>query len=61
VDLHTRRQTIAMLNVETGVTVEKTLRHEGESVLISGLFDTRGTNFDSGLDLAPKSKAHPEQ
>ena len=32
VDLHTRQQTVAMLNVETGEIVEKTLRHEGESV-----------------------------
>src|ERR1700723_2116130 len=32
VDLHTRQQTVAMLNVETGEVVEKTLQHEGESV-----------------------------
>jgi hypothetical protein len=32
VDLHTRQQTVAMLNVETGEIVEKTLRHEGDSV-----------------------------
>jgi hypothetical protein len=32
VDLHTRQQTVAMLNVETGEVVEKTLRHEGDSV-----------------------------
>jgi hypothetical protein len=32
VDLHTRQQTGAMLNVETGEIVEKTLRHEGDSV-----------------------------
>src|SRR6201984_2392825 len=32
VDLHTRQQTVAMLNVETGEIVEKTLQHEGESV-----------------------------
>jgi transposase len=32
VDLHTRQQTVAMLNVETGKIVEKTLQHEGESV-----------------------------
>ena len=32
VDLHTRQQTIAMLNVETGEIVEKTLQHEGDSV-----------------------------
>ena len=31
VDLHTRQQTVAMLNVETGEIVEKTLRHEGDS------------------------------
>ena len=30
--LHTRQQTVAMLNVETGEIVEKTLQHEGESV-----------------------------
>ncbi len=28
VDLHTRQQTVAMLNVETGEMVEKTLQHE---------------------------------
>ena len=32
VDLHTRQQTVAMLNVETGEIVEKTLQHEGDSV-----------------------------
>src|SRR5260370_2302815 len=32
VDLHTRQQTVAMLNVETGEVIEKTLRQEGESV-----------------------------
>ena len=32
VDLHTRQQTVAMLNVETGEIVEKTLQHEGNSV-----------------------------
>jgi hypothetical protein len=32
VDLHTRQQTVAMLNVETGEVTEKTLRHEGDSV-----------------------------
>jgi hypothetical protein len=32
VDLHTRQQTVAMLNVETGEVIEKTLRHEGDSV-----------------------------
>ena len=28
VDLHTRQQTVAMLNVETGEMVEKNLKHE---------------------------------
>ena len=32
VDLHTRQQTVAMLNVETGEIVEKALQHEGDSV-----------------------------
>ena len=32
VDLHTRQQTIAMLDTETGELVEKTLQHEGEEV-----------------------------
>jgi hypothetical protein len=32
VDLHTRQQTVAMLNVETGEIIEKTLPHEGDSV-----------------------------
>ena len=32
VDLHTRQQTVAMLNVETGEVVEKTLKHESDSV-----------------------------
>jgi len=32
VDLHTRQQTIAMLDPETGALVEKTLEHEGETV-----------------------------
>ena len=32
VDLHTRRQTIAMLNTETGEVVEKILRHETDQV-----------------------------
>ena len=32
VDLHTRQQTVALLNVETGEIVEKTLRHEGDAV-----------------------------
>ena len=37
VDLHTRQQTVAMLNVETGEIVEKTLRHEGDAVRIDDL------------------------
>ena len=32
VDLHTRQQTIARLDPETGALVEKTLKHEGEAV-----------------------------
>src|SRR3989442_9053477 len=32
VDLHARQQTIAMLDPETGELVEKTLKHEGETV-----------------------------
>jgi transposase len=32
VDLHTRQQTIAMLDMKTGELVEKTLQHEGEKV-----------------------------
>src|ERR1700749_4160866 len=32
VDLQSRQQTVAMLNVETGEIIEKTLRHEGDSV-----------------------------
>src|SRR5271157_4675188 len=32
VDLHARQQSVAMLNVETGEVVEKTLPHEGDSV-----------------------------
>ena len=31
-DLHARQQSIAMLDRDTGVIVEKTLRHEGEAV-----------------------------
>jgi len=31
-DLHTRQETIAMLDTETGEVVEKTLEHEGEEV-----------------------------
>src|SRR5713101_2108102 len=31
-DLHTRQQTIAMLDTETGELVEKTLKHEAEKV-----------------------------
>jgi hypothetical protein len=32
VDLHTRQQTIAMLDTETGELVEKTLEHAGDEV-----------------------------
>jgi hypothetical protein len=32
VDLHTRQQTIAMLDDQTGELVEKQLSHEGEAV-----------------------------
>jgi transposase len=32
VDLHTRQQTIAMLDTETGEVTEKTLKHEGKTV-----------------------------
>src|SRR6266571_3049542 len=32
VDLHTRQQTIAMLDTETGEVTEKTLKHEGDTV-----------------------------
>jgi len=32
VDLHTRQQTIAMLDTETGESVEKPLKHEGATV-----------------------------
>jgi hypothetical protein len=32
VELHTRQQTVAMLNVERGEVIEKTLQHEGDSV-----------------------------
>jgi hypothetical protein len=32
VDLHARQQTVAMLDVETGEIVEKTLQHEGGAV-----------------------------
>ena len=31
-DLHTRQQSIAMLDHDTGEVVEKTLTHEGETV-----------------------------
>ena len=31
-DLHTRQQSIAMLDRDTGAVVERTLSHEGESV-----------------------------
>jgi transposase len=32
VDLHTRQQTIAMLDTDTGELVEKTLEHDGKQV-----------------------------
>jgi transposase len=32
VDLHTRQQSLAMLNTETGELIEKTLKHDGEEV-----------------------------
>jgi len=32
VDLHTRQQTIAMFDSETGELVEKTLEHDGDEV-----------------------------
>src|SRR2546421_7377341 len=32
VDLHTRQQTVAMLDVETGELIEKTLKHDGDEV-----------------------------
>ena len=32
VDLHARQQTIAMLDVDTGELVERTLEHDGEKV-----------------------------
>ena len=31
-DLHTRQETMAMVDTETGEVVEKTLQHEGEKV-----------------------------
>jgi len=31
-DLHTRQQTIAMLNTDTGEVIEKTLKHDGDGV-----------------------------
>ena len=31
-DLHTRQQTLAMLDTETGEVVKKTLTHEGNNV-----------------------------
>jgi hypothetical protein len=31
-DLHTSQQSIAMLDRDTGAVIEKTLRHEGETV-----------------------------
>jgi hypothetical protein len=47
VDLHARQQTVAMLNVETGEIVEKTLPHEGDSV----------REFYSTLAGPPRSRA----
>src|SRR5713226_3816318 len=32
VDLHTRQQSLAMLNTETGELIEKTLEHDGDEV-----------------------------
>jgi hypothetical protein len=32
VDLHTRQQSLAMLNTETGELIEKTLEHDGHEV-----------------------------
>src|SRR5438876_11895863 len=32
VDLHTRQQTVAMLDTETGEVLEKTLKHDGDEV-----------------------------
>ena len=32
VDLHTRQQSLAMLNTETGELIEKTLKHDGDDV-----------------------------
>jgi transposase len=32
VDLHTRQQTVAMLDSETGELIEKTLKHDGDEV-----------------------------
>jgi hypothetical protein len=32
-DLHARQQTISMLETESGEVIEKTLVHEGETVL----------------------------
>jgi len=32
VDLHTRQQTVAMLDTETGELIEKTLKHDGDEV-----------------------------
>ncbi|HTT17371.1 MAG TPA: hypothetical protein VMG82_00400 [Candidatus Sulfotelmatobacter sp.] len=42
VDLPTRQQTVAMLNIETGEIVERTLQHEGDSVRV--LLDSRGAD-----------------
>jgi len=32
VDLHTRQQSVAMLDTDTGEVIEKTLEHEGDEV-----------------------------
>jgi len=42
VDLHTRQQTIAMLDTDSGELIERTLEHEGEQVLSSVAADSCG-------------------
>ena len=32
VDLHTRQQSVAMMDTDTGEVIEKTLEHEGDEV-----------------------------
>ena len=32
VDLHTRQQSLAMLNTETGEVIERTLKHDNEEL-----------------------------